>query len=129
MVYVLGITRKRGDHPGTMQTAGLPDLFAFLPYEHGEQRYGERLVAVEVKAPGELPTHPQVDFAEHCDAAGIAHVIGGFEAVVAWALGEGLIEGTITDFRIPKRRLLPDLERELRNLDAVTRAYRRAFDK
>lgn len=30
-VYVLGTTRRKGDHQGTMQTPGIPDLYVFLP--------------------------------------------------------------------------------------------------
>ena len=29
-VYKIGTTRKKGDHQGTMQTAGIPDLLAFV---------------------------------------------------------------------------------------------------
>ena len=29
-VYKIGTTRKRGDHQGTMQTPGIPDLCAFV---------------------------------------------------------------------------------------------------
>ena len=34
-VYKIGTTRKRGDHQGTMQTAGIPDLVAFVPLPLG----------------------------------------------------------------------------------------------
>ena len=34
-VYRIGTTRKRGDHQGTMQTAGIPDLVAFVPFYPG----------------------------------------------------------------------------------------------
>ena len=30
-VYKIGTTRKKGDHQGTMQTPGIPDLVAFVP--------------------------------------------------------------------------------------------------
>ena len=29
-VYKIGTTRKKGDHQGTMQTPGIPDLCAFV---------------------------------------------------------------------------------------------------
>ena len=101
-VYVLGTTRKRGDHPGTMQSSGLPDVLAFLPSEPG----GEGLLMVEVKARGGRRSPAQDAFADHCRQAGIAYVCGGFDTVIYWALAEGLIEGAVTDWRIPGRRRL-----------------------
>lgn len=106
VVYVLGTTRKRGDHPGTMQTAGLPDLLAFVPYEHGEQRRGERLLVLEVKVPPNTTTDAQNEFALHCHDAGVAYVAGPFAAVVRWALAEGLLEGDADKWWIPRRRLM-----------------------
>ena len=34
-VYRIGTTRKKGDHQGTMQTPGIPDLCAFVKVPWG----------------------------------------------------------------------------------------------
>lgn len=130
-VYKIGTTRKKTDHPGTMMSRGLPDLLAFLPYEHGEQRRGERLLVVEVKALKGRSSDAQVLFADHCKAAGLAYVVGGLAAVVAWCLAEGYLEGRINDWRIPRRRATwaPDLDRQLESLKAVQSAFAQAFKR
>ena len=38
-VYRIGTTRKKGDHQGTMQTPGIPDLCAFVPVPYSTE-YG-----------------------------------------------------------------------------------------
>lgn len=124
-VYTLGTTRKRGDHQGTMQTAGLADLLAFLPYEHRETRRGEQLLVVEVKSATGRMSDAQVEFAEHCNAAGIDHVVGGLAAVVRWLLDAGYLGGTIDDWWIPKRQLPQAFD--LESLKAVQEAFARAF--
>ena len=74
-VWTLGTTRRRGDHPGTMQSAGLPDLSA------GGRG---RCLMVEVKARGGQLRPAQVRFQAMCQAAGVDHVAGGLDDVVAW---------------------------------------------
>jgi hypothetical protein len=81
-VYVLGTVRPRGDYPGTHQTPGLPDLLVFLR---------GRLLCIEVKAAGGRLRPGQVLFREDCLQAGIAHVVGGVDEVLAWLMGQGLI--------------------------------------
>jgi hypothetical protein len=87
-VYVLGVTRKRGDHPGTMQSRGLPDLLAFLP--RGNLR-AVQLLVVEVKAERGRLSPEQEDFRDHCRAADVAHVVGGLDAVIAWLVANGYL--------------------------------------
>lgn len=58
-VWVLGTTRRRGDYHGTMQTAGLPDVIAFLPRAGG-------VLFVEVKAPGGRLRPEQAQFRACC---------------------------------------------------------------
>lgn len=84
-VYVLGTVRRKGDHPGTMQTPGIPDLWAFLP----AKSYGPTGVWIEVKAEGGKPSPAQQEFAVlacHCD---VNYICGGFDDVVKWLRGYG----------------------------------------
>jgi hypothetical protein len=74
-VWTIGTTRPNGDHRGTCQSPGLPDLLAF-----GRGR----LLVVEVKARGGVLRPEQVAFRAECQAAGVAHVVGGVEDVWAW---------------------------------------------
>ena len=56
-VYRIGTTRKKGDHQGTMQTPGIPDLVAFVNVPISPRpvysRYSIRCVQlwIEVKRP------------------------------------------------------------------------------
>lgn len=89
MVYVLGTVRRRGDYPGTMQSPGLPDLLAFVPVP--PDRRLRRFLSVEVKAPGGRLRPAQAVWRDWCAAAGLAHVIGGLDEVIAWLLAEGVL--------------------------------------
>ena len=89
-----------------MQSKGLPDLLAFIPYAYGLKRRGEWLVTLEVKAArGRLSPAQQV-FAAHCGEADVTHLIGGLDVVLDWALAQGFIEGERTHYRIPRRSLV-----------------------
>lgn len=86
-VWVLGTTRRSGDYPGTMQTAGLPDLIAFLPRAQG-------VLFVEAKAPGGRLRPAQADFRACClplVADRVYHVTGGLEAVVGILAKLGIV--------------------------------------
>jgi hypothetical protein len=87
-VYVLGTTRRRGDHPGTMQTPGLADLLAFLPVR---PHMRERQLWIECKARDGRLSPAQVEFRERCLAAGVAHVVGALDDVIAWLTAEGYL--------------------------------------
>lgn len=82
IVYVLGTRRPHGDHPGTRQTPGIPDLYAFLP--------ASRIVTapqalwIEVKVGRNLRTPDQQYFAEYCEAARVAYLCGNLDDVIAW---------------------------------------------
>ena len=95
-VYVLGTTRRRGDHPGTMQTAGLPDLIVFLYTAPARRQAGllfpRRLLYVEVKAPGGRLRPQQVQFRDCCAEARVDHLVGGLDAVIAWLIAEGYLQ-------------------------------------
>ena len=81
-VFVLGTVRRRGDHPGTMQTPGLPDLLVWLPARTGTSTW--RLVFIECKAAGGRLRPEQRAFREHCGAAGVDHIVGTLGDIVTW---------------------------------------------
>lgn len=82
MVYVSGGHRKRGDHQGTMQTPGIPDVEAFLPVRGLNQR--GQLLKWECKAVGGRVRPEQAEYAAHCAVANVAHVIGPFDTLIRW---------------------------------------------
>ena len=88
-VYVLGTVRRKGDYMGTRQSPGLPDLFAFIPYEHGEKRRGAHLLAIEVKAPRGRMSPEQIEFQRQCQLADVHHIVGGLNEVIAWLIQTG----------------------------------------
>ena len=96
-VYTLGTVRRRGDHPGTMQTPGLPDVLAFLPQPWPRMSTGVRagvvLLVVEVKAAGGRLSDPQREFHTLCDRAGVAYVVGDLDAVIGWLQQHGYLRG------------------------------------
>jgi hypothetical protein len=87
-VRVLGTTRPRGDHPGTCQSPGLPDLICF-----GRGR----CLMVEVKARGGRLRPAQAAFRNDCLAAGVAHVTGGVDEVLAWLRTIGVFGRPVSD--------------------------------
>lgn len=86
--FVLGTRRRKGDHQGTMQTPGLPDLVAFLPVRASSPPVW-RLVVVECKAPGGRLRPEQETFRELCRWANVEHVTGGYDAFVRWCQQRG----------------------------------------
>ena len=89
-VFTLGTVRKRGDHPGTMQSPGLPDVVAFLPSRRPPGETPRRvLLCVECKADGGRLSPQQVVFRNLCHDAEIAHVVGTFNAVIQWLCERG----------------------------------------
>jgi hypothetical protein len=90
-VYTLGTRRRRGDYPGTMQTPGIADVFAFLPPKT-RQRWV--LLAVEVKAEGGRLRPEQVRFRELCLWADVAYVVGPLDAVITWLVAEHYVQAS-----------------------------------
>lgn len=89
-VYTLGTTRRRGDHQGTMQTPGLPDVIAFLKHPTSlDCTRTRQLLFIECKAPGGRMRSEQVEFRGLAIAAETAHVTGGVDAVIAWLIQHG----------------------------------------
>jgi hypothetical protein len=101
-VYVLGVHRRRGDYPGTCQTPGLPDLYAFLPRAPLRLRHGPLALWVEVKAAGGRASAAQEAFVDQCQASGVAHVIGGVDAVIALLVVGGWLKAeNVPHYRRP----------------------------
>jgi hypothetical protein len=101
-VYVLGTTRRQGDHMGTMQTPGIPDLWAFLPARSGVSTL-YLCLWVEVKAPGGRLRPEQRAFRDQCTARGVPHVVGGVDAVIAWLIDAGyLLPQNVAHYHRPK---------------------------
>ncbi len=87
-VYVSGTVRRAGDYHGSMQTPGIPDVQAFLP---STRRHPPRLLCWEVKrARGKMST-AQVAYRAHCLAAGVPHVVGDIDALMAWLVEQGYL--------------------------------------
>ncbi len=105
-VYVMGTTRRRGDFAGTMQTPGIPDLMAFLPARDcphpAPAARGRVFLFVEVKARGGRLRPEQLAFAEGCVAAGVPHVVGDLDAVIAWLVEHGYVKAdSVPHYRQP----------------------------
>jgi hypothetical protein len=90
-VFVLGTRRPRGDYAGTCQTPGLPDLVAFLP---STREHGTRQVWIECKAIGGRLRSEQQNFRTLCECAGVAHIVGTFDDVIAWLAGNGYVKAS-----------------------------------
>ena len=88
-VYVLGTTRKRGDHPGTVMTPGLPDLYAFLPMGPPPAAVTPWPLWIEVKAPGGRLSLEQRGFRTWCELSGHRHFSGTAEDLLRYLRGLG----------------------------------------
>ena len=88
-VWVLGTRRPRGDYGGTCQTPGVPDLVAFLPSTRDR---ATRQVWIECKAAGGRLRSEQQQFKTLCETAGVPHIVGGLDAVIAWLCAEGYVK-------------------------------------
>ena len=91
-VYKIGTTRKKGDHQGTMQTPGIPDLCAFVEIPKG--RWSPDLVQlwIEVKRPGGTCSEAQDAFTANAVMAGCQHVVGGIDEVLDWLKARGVVK-------------------------------------
>ena len=83
-----------------MQSAGIPDLLAFLPSTREPGRLV--LVCVECKRRGGRLRPEQAIFRERCRAAGVAHVVGDLDAVIAFLVEQGFLRATqVPSYRQP----------------------------
>ena len=89
-VLTLGTVRAAGDHPGTRQSPGWPDVGAFLPPSR-DGRTPPHWLWVEVKAHRGRLRPEQVAFRADCQACGIAHVVGGLDQVLAYLVSHGYV--------------------------------------
>lgn len=85
-VYVLGTVRRKGDHPGTMQTPGLPDLFAFIPYQDVDIP-----LWIEVKRRGGKLSEPQREFHRQVGRSSMESIVGGVDDVLKYLQECGLV--------------------------------------
>ncbi len=101
-VYVLGTRRRRGDFQGTMQSPGVPDLMAFLP-ARAHLAGAPRFVFIECKATGGRLRPEQQVFRDECTSAGLAHIVGDLDAVIAWLVAAGYVTAQqFPHYRRPK---------------------------
>lgn len=87
-VYVLGGHRRAGDYQGTMQTEGLPDVEVFLPMRVGRRVF----LKWECKAVGGRLRPEQREYQELCLVADVYHVVGPFDALIAWLAEYGYVK-------------------------------------
>lgn len=102
--FIFGTRRRRGDYQGTMQSPGIADVLAFLPERIGRvETTLPRLVFVECKAEGGRLRPEQRVFRELCLAAGVPHIVGGLDAVIAWFIERGYAQPEqFSHYRQPK---------------------------
>lgn len=89
-VYVLGTKRKRTDFQGTCQTPGVADLVVFLPRR--SPREGWQFLFIECKGRGGRLRPEQVMFQELCRWAEVEHLVGGFNAFIAWLAARNYVK-------------------------------------
>lgn len=104
--WVAGTVRRKGDHPGTMQTPGLADLpLVFLPVRNGARR----LVVIEVKSPkaakaksGGLSVE-QRELQQCCWEAGVSYIHGDLDTVIGWLVVHEYVKAS----QFPHYRVTP----------------------
>lgn len=102
-VYTIGRPPRRdATHKGTGQTPGIPDLLAHLPDSpltniggmSGVPVMHAHQLWVEVKAKGGRLSQEQASFRDFCELAGIAHIVGGLDDVLAYLVEYGYVKET-----------------------------------
>jgi hypothetical protein len=95
-VYTIGTRRPRGtrcpscgtfvaESQSTRQTPGIPDVLAFLP------RPPIGVVFIEQKRSGGRLSPAQEAFRARCAVAGLAHLVGTRDHVIAWLTEYGYV--------------------------------------
>ena len=104
--WVAGTVRKKGDHPGTMQTPGLADMpLVFLPIKNSVRQ----LVVIEVKSPKAAKTKSgglrpeQRELQVCCWEAGVPYIHGDLDAVIAWLVEHEYVKAS----QFPHYRVTP----------------------
>lgn len=113
-VYHIGTKRRKGDHQGTMQTEGIPDVFAFLPARpisqaarsYGiTQTVGPVPVWIEVKRKGERirPGTEQEGFRLLCVSSGLRHWTGTLDDIIRELVDGGWVRAdSFPHYRQPR---------------------------
>ncbi len=83
-VYILGTKRRKGDYHGTMQTPGIPDLYAFLPRFRSSLSGQPQAVWIEVKALTGYASDAQLRFELHCEDSGHRYFRGTADGFTAY---------------------------------------------
>jgi hypothetical protein len=96
---------------GTGQTAGIPDLVAFLPHAawkpHGpEQTTRAHQLWIEVKAAGGTRSPAQLEFADRCQDTRQPYLVGGLDEVLDYLLTRGYIR-EVAHYRSPHAKEAP----------------------
>jgi hypothetical protein len=91
-VYVIGHPSPNDGrrHRGTGQTAGLPDLLVFLQSNALPGRWV--VLFVECKALGGRIRPEQAVFQGFCANAAVEHIVGTFDAVIAWLVAHHYVK-------------------------------------
>lgn len=101
--YVVGGHRRRGDYQGTMQSPGIPDVMFFLPQRRfatvdpgtGQLRAdvtAPMFLFWEAKATGGRVRREQQEFRGLCQDAGVEHLVGDFNALIAWLVARHYVK-------------------------------------
>lgn len=106
--WVLGTRRRRGDHPGTMQSPGVPDVIFFLP---PPPLRGAPVIGFwEVKARDGRMSREQVVFRDCCLAASAPHVTGDLDALIVFlADGGWIVRKNLAHYRSAARARVADV--------------------
>lgn len=113
-VYVMGTRRSRGkpcpkcgefvpEGQTTRQTPGIPDVMAFLPPRPRGGDVRPIFVFWEAKASDGRESDEQVRFKELCQDALVEHVVGDYNALIAWLIARLYVKAdSFSHYRQPK---------------------------
>lgn len=97
-VYTIGRPPRRDAvFKGTGQTPGIPDLYVLLPVS--PMHHAAHGLWIEVKAKGGKLRPHQIDFMWRCGQAGIPHLVGGLDDVLAYLQARGYIREYPAQYR------------------------------
>lgn len=100
--YVLGTRRKKGNHQGTMQTPGIPDLYLVLPAIERPSRRPATALWWEVKSETGARSTEQLEFALLIEAAYMPYGFGPLKAFIKWLLDNGrMLPHQVAHYNLP----------------------------
>lgn len=104
--YIIGGHRRRGDYQGTMQSPGIPDVMFFLPprpVPPGSGNVRPLFLFWEAKASGGRLRLEQDEFRGLCQDAGVEHLVGNFDALIAWLAEHHYVKAeSVPHYRQPR---------------------------